>query len=112
VDYSVIKTETRMQEALSKVLEAQKELPVLQARDLHELTRCVDAQSMALEAEMFYRASLVRTESRGFHLREDYPERNDADWLKWIVVKKDGEGMVLRSDDIPIKDYPYRPTGA
>lgn len=109
VDYSVIKTESRMQDALTKVLEAQRDLPRLRGRDLHELARCVDAESMALEAEMFYRASLARTESRGFHLREDFPERDDARWLKWVIVQKHGEEMRLRADDIPMADYPYRP---
>ena len=61
-------------------------MPKLKAADLHELARCVDAESMALEAEMFYRASLERTESRGFHLREDFPDRDDARWLKWVIV--------------------------
>ena len=111
VDYSVIKTESRMREALAKVVEAQKGLPELRARDLHELARCVDAQSMALEAEMFYRASLERTESRGFHLREDFPDRDDTRWLKWVIVQKAGEQMALRTEDIPMTDYPYRPTG-
>jgi succinate dehydrogenase / fumarate reductase flavoprotein subunit len=112
VDYSIVKTESRMREALAKVLDAQKDLPRLVARDLHELARCVDAESMALEAEMFYRASLARMESRGFHLREDFPERDDARWLKWVVVKKQGEGMALRTDDIPLADYQYRPEKA
>ncbi len=112
VDYSVIKTESRMQEALAKVLDAQEDLPRLKARDLHELARCVDAESMALEGEMFYRASLARTESRGFHLREDFPERDDARWLKWVIVQREGHEMVLRADDVPIADYPYRPARA
>ena len=112
VDYSVIKTEARMRQALEKVAAVRDLLPRLAAEDLHDLARCVDAQSMVLEAEVFYRASLERTESRGFHLREDFPEQDDEHWLKWVVVKKDGDGMTLRTDAIPIETYPYRPAAA
>ena len=109
VDYSVIKTESRMQAALAKVLGAREDLSTLRARDSHELARCVDAESMVLEAEMFYRASLERTETRGFHLREDFPDRDDSSWLKWVIVSKAGEDMLLRTEDIPMAEYPYRP---
>jgi succinate dehydrogenase/fumarate reductase flavoprotein subunit len=109
VDYSVVKTEARMRQALDMVLATADDAAHLAAADLHELTRCVDVQSMALEAEIFYRASLERTESRGFHLREDFPEQDDERWLKWVIVRKDGDGMVLRTDVIPMDDYPYRP---
>jgi succinate dehydrogenase/fumarate reductase flavoprotein subunit len=64
---------------------------------------------MVLEAEVFYRASLERTESRGFHLREDFPKQDDEHWLKWVIVKKDGDGMAVRTDAIPIERYPYKP---
>ena len=109
VDYSVIKTEARMREALAMVLTTRGDVERLVAADLHELTRCVDAQSMALEAELFYRASLERTESRGFHLREDFPEQDDDHWLKWVVVTRDGDGMALRTEDVPLATYPYQP---
>jgi succinate dehydrogenase / fumarate reductase flavoprotein subunit len=35
----------------------------------------------------------IRTESRGAHAREDYPERNDEDWLKHTLAVLDGEDV-------------------
>ncbi|MBT8339305.1 MAG: hypothetical protein KJP07_04760, partial [Desulfatitalea sp.] len=109
VDYSVIKTESRMKEALGKILSIQKKIDRLKADDFHELTRCIDAQSMVLGAELFYRASLLRTESRGFHLREDYPDTDDANWLKWITLKQVDGRMMLDTEDIPMHLYMYQP---
>lgn len=109
VDYSVVKREDRMKEALGIVLEAKNLLPQMSVSDFHELSRCVDARSMVICAEMFYRASLMRKESRGFHLREDYPETDDANWLKWIIVQKQGDEMTLTTEEIPFHTYDYQP---
>ncbi len=38
--------------------------------------------------------ALVRTESRGAHFREDFPRRNDADWLKrTLATWKEGDTL-------------------
>jgi succinate dehydrogenase/fumarate reductase flavoprotein subunit len=41
-------------------------------------------------AEMIVRSALFRTESRGAHYREDYPE-TDPKWLKHTRIKKNME---------------------
>jgi fumarate reductase flavoprotein subunit len=47
-----------------------------------ELVTAYRTQKMLRLALTITYGALVRTESRGAHFREDYPRRNDADWLK------------------------------
>jgi L-aspartate oxidase len=37
-------------------------------------------------AELIVRCATMRTESRGLHFREDYPDHNDKDWLRDTVI--------------------------
>jgi succinate dehydrogenase/fumarate reductase flavoprotein subunit len=107
--YSVWRSEERMKEALGMVMEARDELPSLKAGDPHGLAACNEAESMALCAEMFYRASLVRKESRGWFQREDYPEVDNRNWLKWIALHDSDGEMTTSLEDIPVNRYPIRP---
>jgi succinate dehydrogenase/fumarate reductase flavoprotein subunit len=85
------------------------QVPALRATDYHHLAACNEVRSMTHDAELFFRASLERKETRGWHIREDYPERNDAEFLKWIILKDHNGEMVLSSEKVPIERYPYKP---
>jgi hypothetical protein len=61
---------------------------------------------MALTAEMKLRASLYRTESRGDHFREDFPRRDDPEWLAWVKIKDEQGEMKLYKEPVPKEWWP------
>jgi L-aspartate oxidase len=52
--------------------------------------RLVEARALSRVAEVILISALARTESRGAHFRNDYPERDDAHFQKHSVVGGDG----------------------
>jgi succinate dehydrogenase/fumarate reductase flavoprotein subunit len=111
VGYSTYKSKDRMEEALGRILDIRAKTPQLAASDHHHLSACNEVVSMCLSAEMFYRSSLERKESRGWHVREDYPDRDDKNWLKWISMKDEKGEMVLSTEDVPLERYSFKPAG-
>ncbi|MBE6914879.1 MAG: FAD-dependent oxidoreductase [Ruminococcaceae bacterium] len=108
-EYSVVMTAERIEKALAIVMKAKELAKTLKANDYHELLNCHEAEAMVLSAELHYRASAMRKESRGWFLREDYPARDDVNWLKWIDVQnKDGE-MEFTTVNVPVEQWPVKP---
>lgn len=99
----------RIETALKYVAKAKELVRELKASDFHELLSCHEAEAMVLSAEMQFRAAQLRKESRGWFLREDYPETDNANWLKWIIVKKQGEDMSFSTEDVPYEKWPVQP---
>jgi fumarate reductase (CoM/CoB) subunit A len=64
----------------------------LKVKDTDDLIQALELKNLVLVGEILARTTGVRKESRGDLYREDYPERDDENWLKVIIVKnKDGE---------------------
>jgi succinate dehydrogenase/fumarate reductase flavoprotein subunit len=98
---SYIKKEDRLQATLTLIEFMQTHLvPLLFARDPHELRLAHETKNMVLSAEMRLRSALFRTESRGSHYREDYPRRVDPDWLAWSKLK--AEQGTMRFEKVPV----------
>ncbi|MHB8867347.1 MAG: FAD-dependent oxidoreductase [Thermoleophilia bacterium] len=102
-----VKRDDRLRAALTNVEFYRDHLvPRLFARDPHELRKAYEVASMVLNAEMKLRAGLFRTESRGTHYREDYPFRDDPDWLCWVLLASERGRMVASKRPIPEKWWP------
>ena len=54
-------------------------------------------------------SALARTESRGAHSREDYPERDDANWLKHTLAYRGKDGPSLRYKQVSITRFEPKP---
>jgi succinate dehydrogenase / fumarate reductase flavoprotein subunit len=112
VKHSYVKHKDRLEAALAMTEKVKAKLPNLMAKDSHELVRCHEAKSMVVHAELLFRASLMRTETRGSNIREDYPQRDDKNWLKWIIIKKEDDKMKLWTEPVPIDRYKYKPSSS
>jgi succinate dehydrogenase/fumarate reductase flavoprotein subunit len=97
-----IKSQERLEAALTNIKFLRERFAsYLIASNTHELRQAHEAKNMLLNTEMKLRASLMRTESRGAHYREDYPEQDDKNWLAWVVISQDGDAMKLEKREIP-----------
>ncbi len=110
MEQSVYMSEHRIAIALRYVALAKELVGKMQADDFHELLNCNEAEAAVLSAEMQFKAARIRRESRGWFLREDYPDTDNENWLKWIIVKKQGDNMVLSTEDVPWEKWPVKPS--
>jgi succinate dehydrogenase/fumarate reductase flavoprotein subunit len=107
MDVVILREEGRLLKALNKLEEIKNEmLPKIEWKDPHTLIKKLETENIVLYCEVMLRSALIRTESRGLHYREDYPIRDNKNWLKWIKIR--GETGNLSNFHVELVNLPKK----
>ena len=108
----VFRTEELMREGLEKLQQLQQQYQQIYLDDKgklwnSEVIEALELRSLMIVGQMILTSALHRQESRGAHYREDYPTRDDANFLKHTVVYYSPAGIELNY--LPVKMTMFEP---
>ncbi|MGH3439595.1 MAG: fumarate reductase/succinate dehydrogenase flavoprotein subunit, partial [Sciscionella sp.] len=104
----IIRKQQEMRQAVQRLTEIKQRVAEVAVEGHRQFNPgwhlALDLRNMLLVAECVARAALERTESRGGHTREDYPEMV-ADWRRQLLVctEEGNEVSVTHQDQIPVR---------
>jgi succinate dehydrogenase / fumarate reductase flavoprotein subunit len=109
-DVGIYRNEKDMASALEKVRELQKRFKDVKVGDTGkvfntELLNAWELGNLLDIAETVAASAVNRKESRGGHSREDYPERDDANWLKHTLISKKNGKLEIGYKPVVITKY-------
>jgi succinate dehydrogenase/fumarate reductase flavoprotein subunit len=107
----ILKNEKSLTNAFNNIEKLKADfLPLMTAQTPHYLLKLKEIEAIAFLSELYLKSSLKRTESRAGHYREDYPDRDDKKWLKWIILYQDEGKLKTRAEPVPFDKYKFKPT--
>ena len=70
-----------------------------------DLVETLEYDNLIAQAVVTMDSARNRTESRGAHAREDFPDRNDAEWMKHTLAFCDTADKTVTLEDRPVHSY-------
>ncbi len=64
------------------------------------LVTALETDNLMMQSHAVLQSAAFRTESRGAHARSDFPERDDAQWLKHTLVHMDDDTMQCSTKEV------------
>jgi succinate dehydrogenase / fumarate reductase flavoprotein subunit len=107
---AVFRTGEVLEEGSKKIHEVVAGLPDIKVFDRSliwntDLIETLEFDNLIAQAVVTMDAAVNRTESRGAHAREDFPNRDDKDWMKHSLAWLDPKTYKVTLDSRPVHTY-------